>query len=240
MWAQLTNFFINYLPWVSFIAGLSGSLHCVGMCGGLVTYSASDNRGVWFYQFGRLFAYLILGLIAGLFGALIHLEKNNPYIALVPGLILGLLFLYWGIETLRGKKAEIPMPKFFSTVYSKLFGKYVTQNQTPLKPMMTGILSIFLPCGILYSVVLTIASFETKWWALFSMFFFWLGTLPSMVLAPNVIRNILNPMKSKVPKIYAGILILIGLSTIGYRVTRFQHLNEHRIHGQAIDELNCH
>jgi len=240
LWAQLTNFFINYLPWVSFIAGLSGSLHCVGMCGGLVTYSANDNRGVWFYQVGRLFAYLILGLIAGIFGTLIHLEKNNPYIALIPGIILGLLFLYWGIETLRGKKAEIPMPKFFSTIYSKLFGKFVTQNQTPLKPMMTGVLSIFLPCGILYSVVLTIASFETKWWALLSMLFFWLGTLPSMVLAPNVIRNILNPMKSKVPKIYAGVLIIIGLSTIGYRVTRFQHLNEHRINGQALDQLNCH
>ena len=240
MWVQLTNLFTNYLPWVSFIAGLSGSLHCVGMCGGLVTYSASDNRGVWFYQFGRLIAYLVLGLIAGLFGTLIRIEKNNPYIALIPGFVLGLLFLYWGIETLRGKKAEIPMPKFFCIMYSKLFGKFVTNNNTPYKPMATGVLSIFLPCGILYSVVLTIASFETKWWALLSMLFFWLGTLPSMVLAPNVIRNVLNPMKSKVPKIYATVLILIGISTIGYRVTRFQALNDPHQHGKITDELNCH
>lgn len=240
MWTQITNLFLNYLPWVSFIAGLTGSLHCLGMCGGLVTYSGNSNKDIWLYQFGRLTSYLILGAIAGLFGSLIHLEKNNPKIALIPGLILGLLFIYWGIETIRGKKAEIPMPKFLSKIYSRMFGKFVTKNNGISKSYFIGSLSIFLPCGILYSVVLTVASFETKYWALLSMFFFWLGTLPSMVLAPNIIRNFLNPMKSKVPKIYATLLIVIGISTIGYRVTRFQELNDPSKMVRPSSELNCH
>lgn len=240
MWAQLTNTILSYLPWVSFIAGLTGSLHCIGMCGGLVTYSSDSNKDIWKYQFGRLFAYLLLGLLAGLFGTLVHLEKNNPKLTLIPGLILGILFLYWGIETLIGRKAEIPMPKFLTNVYSKAFSRFVVHNNSQLKSFFTGLLSIFLPCGILYSVVLTVASFETKWWALLSMFFFWLGTLPSMVLAPNVIRNILNPMKSKVPKIYATILIVIGISTIGYRVTKFNELNDPTKVVRPNDQLNCH
>jgi sulfite exporter TauE/SafE len=214
------------------------------MCGGLVTYSTNSKADIWKYQFGRLLAYLLLGLIAGLFGTLIHLEKNNPKIALIPGLILGMLFLYWGFETLKGKRAEIPMPKLFTKIYSKVFGKLITHNnsqyKSQYKSLITGLLSIFLPCGILYSVVLTVASFETKWWALFSMFFFWLGTLPAMVLAPNVIKNLLNPMRSKVPKIYATVLIVIGISTIGYRVTRFQQLNDPKYINRPNDQLNCH
>jgi sulfite exporter TauE/SafE len=81
---------------------------------------------------------------------------------------------------------------------------------------------------------------ETKWWALSSMIFFWMGTLPAMVLAPNIIRSILNPMKSRVPKIYATILIVIGLSTIGFRVTRFQELNNPKVQSKVNSELNCH
>jgi hypothetical protein len=61
-----------------------------------------------------------------------------------------------------------------------------------------------------------------------------------MVLAPNIIRNFLNPMKSKVPKIYATLLIVIGISTIGYRVTRFQELNDPTKMVRPSSELNCH
>jgi sulfite exporter TauE/SafE len=236
LWGQLTN----YLPWVSLIAGFTGSAHCVSMCGGLVTFSTETKADIYRYQFGRLLAYLFLGLLAGLFSSLIHLEVGNPKLTLIPGLILGSLFLYWGIETLRGKRAEIPMPKFMTQIYSKLFGKLVTKNNKNYRSFFTGLLSIFLPCGVLYTVVLSVAAFETKWWALFSMFFFWLGTLPAMLLAPQIIKNILNPLRSKVPKIYATILIVIGIGTIGFRITRFQELNQKQAFERLNDKLNCH
>jgi sulfite exporter TauE/SafE len=57
------------------------------------------------------------------------------------------------------------------------------------------------------------------------MFFFWLGTLPSMVLAPSIIQKFLKPLKSKLPKTYAISLIIIGLMTISFRVFRFQEAN---------------
>jgi hypothetical protein len=57
------------------------------------------------------------------------------------------------------------------------------------------------------------------------MFFFWLGTLPSMVLAPSIIQKFLKPLKLKLPKTYAVSLIIIGLMTISFRVVRFQEAN---------------
>ena len=105
----------NFMPWVSFIAGLGGSLHCVGMCGGLVTASCERSGDVFRYQFGRLIGYLFLGAIAGTVGSWINVS-SFPQISLITGVSVGLLFIYWGIQNYRGKKAELPVPKLFGKI----------------------------------------------------------------------------------------------------------------------------
>lgn len=236
----MSNFFISelaFLPWVSLIAGLGGSLHCVGMCGGLVTATCHKSNDVIRYQAGRLIGYLTLGFFAGLLGKIFTIQENNPKMTLIPGLILGGLFLYWGVQNYRGKKAELPMPKFVSRLYTHLFSVLVAKNKNFSKSFFTGLLSILLPCGLLYGVVLGVAAFEHSFHALFTMLFFWLGTLPSMMLAPSIMQKILRPLKMKLPKTYAISLILIGLITISYRVIRFQEI--HPINASKT-ELNCH
>jgi sulfite exporter TauE/SafE len=225
------------MPWVSFVAGIGGSLHCVGMCGGLVTATCQKPNEVMRYQLGRLLGYLTLGFFAGFLGKFFTIQANNPKLTLIPGLILGGLFLFWGIQNFRGKKAELPIPSFFSRVYSKLWVKLVKNNDSSAKSFLIGLLSIFLPCGLLYGVVLGVAAFENSIYAIFSMFFFWLGTVPSMVFAPAILQKILRPLKNKLPKTYAIGLITLGLLTIGYRVTRFQEVK--RTSEQA-SQLNCH
>jgi len=228
---------LSFLPWVSFVAGLGGSLHCVGMCGGLVTATCQKSNDVARYQTGRLIGYLTLGFFAGLLGKIFTVQQDNPKMTLIPGLILGGLFLFWGIQNYRGKKAELPMPKFIGKLYTKLFSVLVAKNKNFSRSFFTGLLSILLPCGLLYGVVLGVAAFEHSFHALFTMFFFWLGTLPAMVLAPSIIQKILKPLKMRLPKTYAISLILIGCLTISYRVFRFQEIHNNHAPKQ---ELNCH
>ncbi|RPJ74436.1 MAG: sulfite exporter TauE/SafE family protein [Alphaproteobacteria bacterium] len=243
MWyllAQLSNL-KTILPWVSFIAGIGGSLHCVGMCGGLVTATCQKSNEVVRYQFGRLLGYLILGFFAGMLGKIFTIQADNPKLTLIPGLLIGLLFLFWGIQNYRGKKAEIPLPKFLNRLYTHLWMRYVQKNTTITKSFITGLLSIFLPCGLLYGVVLGVAAFEHSFYALFAMFFFWLGTVPSMILAPTIVQKFLRPFKSKLPKTYAISLIIIGLMTITFRVSRFQEVNAANVIDNKQDsKLNCH
>jgi sulfite exporter TauE/SafE len=217
---------LSFLPWVSLMAGLGGSLHCVGMCGGLVTATCQKSNDVIRYQFGRLIGYLILGFFAGVLGKIFTIQQSSPKLTLIPGVVLGLLFLFWGIQNYRGKKAELPVPKMLTQLYTTLWMKLVHKNENRSKALFTGLISLFLPCGLLYGVVLGIATFEHSFHALLTMFFFWLGTLPSMVLAPSIIQKLLRPLKSKLPKAYAISLILIGLATISFRVIRFQEINE--------------
>ena len=67
-----------------FLASLAGSLHCAGMCGGLVIfYSGTDaTHGVTrmvahgVYNGGRLIGYLLLGVAAGAIGGVINLAGS--------------------------------------------------------------------------------------------------------------------------------------------------------------------
>lgn len=57
--------------------GFMGSLHCVGMCGGLVSAVSLSRERVWWsglllYQLGRVTTYALLGLVAGISGAALH------------------------------------------------------------------------------------------------------------------------------------------------------------------------
>ena len=229
---------LTFLPWVSFLAGLGGSMHCVAMCGGLVTATCSKQNDVFRYQIGRLIGYLILGFFAGLLGKIFTIQESNPKLTLIPGLFLGFLFLYWGIQNYRGKKAELPTPKIFSHFYTKLWLRFVNKNENASKAFFTGLISLFLPCGLLYGVVLGIVTFEHSFHALLTMIFFWLGTLPSMVLAPSIMQKILKPLKLKLPRTYAMSLIIIGLMTISFRVIRFQQIT-HKINNNP-NSLICH
>lgn len=238
----------HFIPWVSFIAGIGGSLHCVGMCGGLVAASCGKNDEIFKYQLGRLLGYLILGLFAGALGSIINLKQLSPMAALIPGLFIGVMFLYWGIQNFRGKKAELPMPKFMGKLYSLLWRRLVFKNKTISKSFFTGLISIFLPCGLLYGVVLGAVALQHPFMAVFSMFFFWLGTVPSMILAPHVFQKILTPIKSHLPRTYAMSLILIGLLTVSFRVVKFNELHAHdggihrsqEIKGAASTPMRCH
>ncbi len=231
----------SYLPWISFIAGFGGSLHCVGMCGGLVTATCDKSGDVFRYQTGRLIGYLLVGLLAGYLGSLFQFKNQPAYLSIVPAVFIGGLFIYWGMKSLRGSKAELPAPKFVSHLYTRLWKKLVFNNKNFTKAFFTGLISIFLPCGLLYGVALGTISLQHKYEAINSMFFFWLGTLPSMIVAPVVVQRLIRPLKSKLPKTYALSLIAIGLVTITFRVTKLQEVgaNSH-LPGKEETRKSCH
>ena len=229
----------NFMPWVSFIAGLGGSLHCVGMCGGLVAASCEKSGDVFRYQVGRLIGYVLLGAIAGTIGSWVNIT-SFPQISLITGVSIGLLFIYWGVQNFRGKKAEIPVPKFLGKIYSRLWHKLVHKNKTFTRAFFTGLISIILPCGLLYGIVIGTVALENRGLAMTSMFFFWLGTVPGMVAAPGIIQKVLNPLRSKLPKTYALTLVTIGIMTISFRVAKMNHMEGHRPGASEATHKSCH
>lgn len=230
----------SFFPWVSFIAGLGGSLHCVGMCGGLVTASCEKSHDVFRYQVGRLLGYLTLGGLAGFLGSALNIKNVHPLVSLIPAVFIGMLFIFWGFQNYRGKKAEIWAPKLLGNLYTQLWLKLVSKNKNFTKAFITGFISILLPCGLLYGVVLSTVALQHTHQALFSMFFFWLGTVPSMVVAPGIIQRLIRPFKAKLPKTFAISLMAIGIMTITLRMVKLYDVPNVVHHGQTEHKINCH
>ncbi len=230
----------NFFPWVSFVAGIGGSLHCVGMCGGLVTATCDKGSDIFRYQTGRLLGYLFIGVVISFFGHFIQLKAIAPQMSWVSGIFVGLLFIYWGWKSLSGKRAELPLPKFVGKFYQILWAKLIKNNRNFTRSFFTGLISIFLPCGLLYGVALGALALGGKFEVMFSLFFFWLGTLPSMIVAPGLFQKLITPFKKQLPKTYALSLILIGLLTIGARINKFQP--DHHAESVKVDKPkhSCH
>lgn len=211
---------LTLLPWITFLIGLSGSLHCAGMCGGLVMASCPTPKHNIFYQLGRLLAYSILGFIASHLGKFLVINKSNILISILPALAIGVSLIFIGVSNFNGKKPEIPMPKFFKNFLIKFWKKLLpsAKNSTILGPAILGGISILLPCGLLYAVALALAAFQNPFIGMIAMATFWIGTLPAMAFAPTLIRKFLKPIATKLPKLSAISLVGIGIVTISYRM----------------------
>lgn len=248
--AQLQNssmILTSFIPAAAFVAGLTGSLHCVGMCGGLVTASCHTRQDIFRYQLGRLTGYLLLGLIGAMLGQVIAF-KNFPELSLVSGILLGLIFIYWGLKPILPwpKKNLKPgvLDQLAGKIYGRLWKKFLFKNNGIYKSFFTGLFSLFLPCGLLYAVLLSqIALAQSSghhYQLYFSMGFFWLGTLPAMLLAPGLFHTILRPLKAKMPKAFSMVLIVIGLSTISYRLMQVNAHGASMHDPKKHDALKCH
>ena len=207
---------------MSFLIGLGGSLHCLAMCGGLVTATTKNQAEIFRYQLGRLISYGLIALLSGTLSKLILGQLKHPMLAIIPSLLIGSLFIFWGLKQLIGDLKELPMPGILKKTYQHVWGKFILHTHESWRGFFVGLISIFLPCGLLYGATLGLATAEHPTKALFAMFFFWLGTLPSMILFPKFFQNLIAPLKKRMPKTLGILVLTFGLMTVSFRLYNFE------------------
>ena len=208
------------IPWITFLIALGGSAHCVGMCGGLVMAFTHNKQTNILYQMGRLIGYILIGGLASFLGETIREYFQSSELTLLTTAFMSFLLLYWGIKIYFKERLKLELPNFFGQ-FTKKFYSLANSNKIKsdnLRSSLIGFLSIFLPCGFLYGVVLVIASFNSPILGITSMITFWLGTVPAISFAPEILKKVLIPIKNKAPVLSSISLIFLGISTISTRV----------------------
>lgn len=173
----------------AFLAGLLGAGHCFGMCGGIAggLGALSTGRRAWLsalmFNGGRVFSYSLLGGIAALLlgaaGEALAVPAWSRWLRLLTAVLIalvGLRFLFDWQGIAQIEKA----------------GAGLWRRMTPLvrraasHPGLAGRLALglcwgFLPCGMVYTVLLTAVSTGSFSNGFLTMLAFGVGTLPALL-----------------------------------------------------------
>jgi len=181
-----------------FVVGLLGSVHCAGMCGGIVgALSAAPMLGrtipirpartslanVLAYNAGRIGSYMVAGALAG------GLAQGAHGLARLPALQAG---AYWSANLMLAALGLYLMDAWHGLARLEQGGQVVWRSVRPLlrkvgpldgpaRMLMAGSLWGWLPCGMVYSVLVAAMLSGSAAQGALVMLAFGLGTLPMLL-----------------------------------------------------------
>ncbi|MBU5484280.1 sulfite exporter TauE/SafE family protein [Clostridium sp. MSJ-11] len=191
---------------VLFIVGVFTSIHCVGMCGGIMLSQSLSKESknkfeaitpAILYNLGRVISYTILGGIVGALGSVFSLTiTTKAIIQIFAGAFMIIMgFNMAGFSFFR--KFQLKLPKAVCK----------TKNNSG-SPFIVGILNGLMPCGPLQTMQLFALGTGSAVKGALSMFMFSIGTVPLM-LTFGALSGLLSKGYTKKILKFSGVLIIV-------------------------------
>jgi sulfite exporter TauE/SafE len=210
-----------------FVVGLLGSVHCAGMCGGIVgALSVAPAVGrpvpvrvaaarrpaanVAAYNAGRIGSYMVAGALAG------GLAQGAQAVAHLPALQAG---AYWIANLMLAALGLYLMDAWRGLARLEQGGRIVWRGVQPLlrkvgpldrpaRMFVAGGLWGWLPCGMVYSVLVTAMLSGSAVRGALVMLAFGLGTLPMLLGLGLVGARLRGWLASPRVRLGCGVLVL--------------------------------
>ena len=197
--------------------GIVGSIHCIGMCGGIVAaLSMGGERSYWkgiaSYHFGRIASYSALGLAAGMIGSLITAKTGLIQIQQMLSVFAGIFMIIFALQ-IGGLIPERFAALSFIRIPASLLQKTAGGN-APLFWGLTGLANGLLPCGMVYAALSLALKQADPLKGTIMMTAFGIGTVPAMTVLALTIRRLDPFLKARFLKLAAATLVLFGIFTI--------------------------
>lgn len=222
------------------LASLLGSIHCAGMCGPF-TCLYSGPRGETprlgthaTYNAGRLVSYVLLGAIAGSIGARVDVLGRFAGVGHLAALVAGCLMVAWAAATIGAALgARVRMSLAPEWARRTLGGVLVSASRQPpeLRALLVGLLTTLLPCGWLYTFVVVAGSTGSALAGAGVMAVFWMGTVPALFAIGVGAARVLGPFARRLPVVAATFVLVLGLLTIGGKLSAPVALSHVASHG---------
>lgn len=174
----------------AFLVGLLGGGHCVGMCGGIVgavTLSLPGQRPrtpfLLAYNAGRIASYTMAGVLAGLVGASsFFLQHVLPIEKLLYGLA-SLMLVALGLYLAGLWQGVLVLERAGAVLWRRLqpISKNLLPLRSPPQAFALGLVWGWLPCGLVYSVLVAALATGSIAQGGLLMLAFGLGTLPTLL-----------------------------------------------------------
>lgn len=196
----------------AFLMGMTGSFHCLGMCGPLAlslplktenTYEKFSSALI--YNFGRIISYSFLGLIIGTLGAGMKMAGLQQWLSIFAGMFIIVFMVIPHFTSLHSTSFFAPFFEFIRNHLGKLFFK--KDNRSLL---FIGMLNGFLPCGFVYLAFAGAIAAGGVVQSVLFMAFFGAGTLPMMWSVAFFGKNLGLTFSHVIRKTYPYLMITIA------------------------------
>ncbi|MGZ8154332.1 MAG: sulfite exporter TauE/SafE family protein [Burkholderiales bacterium] len=215
---------LGFLLSAAFFAGLLGGVHCAAMCGGIVVACTSrrangafDWRRALAYNTGRISSYAIAGAVAGALGqasvAFRGGATTHHVLLALAGTALVLMGLYIGGASwvVRGLEAAGAVAWRRIQPWSRAF----LPASTPTRALGLGFVWGWLPCGMVYAVLMTAVASADALQGAAVMVAFGLGTLPNLLAVAVVADRLRSLSRRPVLRVAAAASVaVLGFSAL--------------------------
>jgi hypothetical protein len=207
--------------------GLASTLHCVGMCGGIMgalTFGLPEEvrndksrqlAYITTYNLGRITSYTIAGVIAGLISASLVSTLSIENGHLILRALASTVLIAFGLH-LAGLFPKMQVLESIGAIVWRRL-QPLTKSLFPVRTLGRafgfGLIWGWLPCGLVYSALLWASSSGDPVSGGLYMFAFGLGTLPG-VMASGLMSSTLLKL-SRIQNLRYGmatLMIIIGIS----------------------------
>lgn len=179
----------------AFVVGLFSTLHCVGMCGGIIgalTFSLPEavRNDRWrllpyvsAYNLGRIASYTLAGGLAGALGEALAFGDARGHLVLQ--LFASALMIAIGLYLGGWFPAFAHFERIGKPLWSRLqpLGQRLLPVRSPLHAFGFGLVWGWLPCGLVYTAVIWATTTHDVGRGMLFMLAFGAGTLPTVMTA---------------------------------------------------------
>lgn len=188
------------------VMGLSGSLHCAGMCGPIMLFIPFHHFSgmkkyavIGLYHFSRITAYALLALTLFSFRSLF-----NPVVQQYISIILGVSLLFAGlISFFPASPLQLKLP--WSGFVKEKLSSYMGNPGVP-SIAVSGFLNGLLPCGLVYMALSATLALKSPGQAVAATYLFGAGTLP-VTVSIILFKSRLNLLKGVMIKKYTPVIV---------------------------------
>lgn len=200
-------------------AGLLGGGHCLAMCGPLLLAMRLGRtpRLLLAAQLGRIASYMLAGaLVAGAssqLGTVSQLRPDHP----AWRWLLGGLIIITGIQLTGWWRGFHQLERWLAPLWHHVSHRFRTilPPRTLWQALLFGVLWGWLPCGLVYGVLLWALAQPGPWHGALLMACFGLATVPMLVVATMGGEALLARVPRRQLSRYSGLLVIaIGVLLI--------------------------
>ena len=218
--------------------GLLGSIHCVGMCGGIVAALSMGKKGpLWqaitLYHAGRILTYSLAGLVVGIIGLVVTENQVIDNARQILSIVAGIFMIVFALQ-IGGMVPERFLNFSLIKIPASLLRK-TSEGGSIYLWGVTGLVNGLLPCGMVYAALSLSLMQAEPVKGMLIMTSFGIGTVPAMTGMAMLIRRWAPSSRGVFLRWTALALVIFGFMTMarGYLVSN-DHIH-HLPFSQVVD-----